>query len=65
MEIYRQKNSAEGLVFFDDCSPMFWYVPGSASGVTDYAYSSPYSQYTTSPYGGYNYATGPGGLLSK
>ncbi|KAG8334441.1 Paired box protein Pax-5 [Homalodisca vitripennis] len=38
---------------------------GSGSGVSDYTYSSPYTQYTTSPYGSYSYSTGAGGLLSK
>ncbi|KAL1139539.1 hypothetical protein AAG570_006522, partial [Ranatra chinensis] len=41
-----------------------YYAPaGSGGGVSDYAYSS-YSQYTSAAYGGYNYATGPGGLLN-
>ncbi|XP_046668744.1 paired box protein Pax-5 isoform X2 [Homalodisca vitripennis] len=37
---------------------------GSGSGVSDYTYSSPYTQYTTSPYGSYSYSTGAGGLLN-
>ncbi|XP_014244835.1 paired box protein Pax-5 isoform X9 [Cimex lectularius] len=38
---------------------------GAGGGVTDYTYSSPYTQYTSAPYTGYNYPTGPGGLLNS
>ncbi|XP_073977838.1 uncharacterized protein isoform X8 [Rhodnius prolixus] len=39
---------------------------GTGGGVSDYTYSSPYTQYTSAaPYSGYNYPTGPGGLLNS
>ncbi|XP_039277148.1 paired box protein Pax-2-A isoform X2 [Nilaparvata lugens] len=42
-----------------------FYATG-AGAVSEYAYSSPYSQYTTaSAYGGYNYASGASGLLNS
>ncbi|XP_073977833.1 uncharacterized protein isoform X3 [Rhodnius prolixus] len=44
-----------------------YYSPtGTGGGVSDYTYSSPYTQYTSAaPYSGYNYPTGPGGLLNS
>ena len=59
----------QGLIHHLKCSLYFISFPvgGSAVGggvvpVSDYSYSSPYSQYTTT-YGTYGY--GAGGLLSK
>ncbi|CAB0014702.1 unnamed protein product [Nesidiocoris tenuis] len=38
---------------------------GAGGGVSEYAYTSPYTQYTTAPPYGYNYPSGPGGLLNS
>ncbi|XP_014276606.1 paired box protein Pax-5 isoform X3 [Halyomorpha halys] len=40
-----------------------YYAPPTGGG-TEYGYSAPYTQYTGTAYSGYNYPSGPGGLLN-
>uniref|UniRef100_A0A0K8T060 Paired domain-containing protein n=1 Tax=Lygus hesperus TaxID=30085 RepID=A0A0K8T060_LYGHE len=54
-----------GLTVLQSPYTTTYYTPAGTTGVTDYAYTSPYTQYTSAPPYGYNYPSGPGGLLSK
>ncbi|BES87698.1 PAX [Nesidiocoris tenuis] len=55
-----------GLTVLQSPYTTTYYAPaGAGGGVSEYAYTSPYTQYTTAPPYGYNYPSGPGGLLNS